>query len=81
MSVIWTSAYFETDFVLAKDGSCSAFLCRKKVEKSEVYKAAEQKRFDLIQKSLEAAAASNAEVRTLVSLGLLLHWPSVIAAD
>ena len=30
---------------------------------SEVYKAAEQKRFDLIRKSLEEAKASKAEVR------------------
>ncbi|EIE26205.1 hypothetical protein COCSUDRAFT_61189 [Coccomyxa subellipsoidea C-169] len=36
-------------------------LRREKVENSEVYKAAEQKRFGLIQKSLEEAAVSKAE--------------------
>lgn len=42
--------------------------CREKVVNSEVYKAAEQKRFDLIRKSLEEAKASKAEVRSTAAL-------------
>jgi hypothetical protein len=36
--------------------------CRERIQESEAFKEAEQKRFDLIKKSLEEAAASKKEV-------------------
>ncbi|BDA50814.1 hypothetical protein COCOBI_17-0320 [Coccomyxa sp. Obi] len=52
-------------------------LRREKVVNSEVYKAAEQKRFDLIRKSLEEAKASKAEEAAQRAL----HEPAAMEAD